>query len=465
MEKNTNSCSVTCAVKGTNAVDEVLDPVVTSYINTGMFSQRSRMPCTLFRDVFGKDSVLPNERMGKDSLNLKEEEKTKEKGRRSLANTCDVLGGPKTCTYPKENQDSWGGVSFKISQVNGKCTTADPNDATKCNQLIGSQRCETNNAGVETCAEVTSGNPISSIVTHAPVFGGKESSCDSSSETSNTLYKSGVVLTGIPLPGDMQYKVYSFANEAERQLALADDRNDGLKYAKAMKGENGCDVEIVYEFFPKTGGGLMVEISNSVIAVTDAMKWAITDTTTAYTIPSEKIAVFEVGKKEIRENQFLPIREGCDTGTQAVFKFSTQFICKSTGKRVDITSIEMSRTGAPNVGGADEGGKLMSAISTDKKTPTTFQIDPTNPNDCYHKESCGGMSFDPDIILRIDKDNAPESCGSFYWDPLMLAVDGDGQSASAWDKEDLGESAGPTISTVGGFLTTIVVGLFFSMVW
>ena len=40
------------------------------------------------------------------------------------------------------------------------------------------------------------------------------------------------------------------------------------------------------------------------------------------------------------------------------------------------------------------------------------------------------MSFGPDIVLEVDAASAPESCGSFYWDPLLLAVDGDGQSAA-----------------------------------
>ena len=31
---------------------------------------------------------------------------------------------------------------------------------------------------------------------------------------------------------------------------------------------------------------------------------------------------------------------------------------------------------------------------------------------------------------------APESCGSFYWDPLLHSVSGDGRSASAAAKEE-----------------------------
>ena len=83
------------------------------------------------------------------------------------------------------------------------------------------------------------------------------------------MYTSGVVFSSSPLPHDMSYKVYTFASDAEREAALADPRNDGLQYARKMKGENGCDVEIVYEFFPKTGGGLMVEISQTMNGLTE----------------------------------------------------------------------------------------------------------------------------------------------------------------------------------------------------
>ena len=59
----------------------------------------------------------------------------------------------------------------------------------------------------------------------------------------------------------MKYRIYMFSSETERLAALDDTRNTGLKYAKEMKGENGCDVEIVYEFFPKPGGGISVDLS------------------------------------------------------------------------------------------------------------------------------------------------------------------------------------------------------------
>jgi len=91
----------------------------------------------------------------------------------------------------------------------------------------------------------------------------------------------------------------------------------------------------------------------------------------------------------------------------------------------------MSRATHPNQDGGDAGGKRMDDISADPSNPTTFQVNTSDPATCYYDEDCGGMSFAPDIVLEMDAAAAPESCGSFYWDPLLLAVDGDGQSASA----------------------------------
>ena len=77
------------------------------------------------------------------------------------------------------------------------------------------------------------------------------------------------------------------------------------------------------------------------------------------------------------------------------------------------------------------GGKHEHDLSTDPAHPTTFQEDPLNPTDCYRRMDCGGHQHAPDFRLYMDAEQAPESCGSFYWDPLIHAVAGDGFGASA----------------------------------
>ena len=402
-----------CGSKGFNAIDEVLDPVVSNTIHIAMFEQNSNMPCRIFSEKFEKHGVEPrvNEtERGKDlGADKAKEAKVGDKGRRLVDSTngtsCKTLGGPKTCNYPNEaiGQNSWGGVSFKISRVNDKHTTE-----------------HESRPGV---AYEPPYNVLNKKVSHAPVYGGTESACQQHGD--EWFYSSGVVLSGNPLPNDMKYKMYAFASDKERELALADSRNDGLKYAHAMKGENGCDVEIVYEFFPKTGGGLMVEISQTMQAFTEDDRHKITDTTAAYIIPELHIGVVQVSRKAIRETQYLPLRKGCDEADKmkTTIKFSTQFICKATGERVNATLIQMSQTHA--------NGKIVSPISTDPNNPTTFQVDPANPTDCYWKMDCAGHQHEPDFEIHLDAQAAPESCGSFYWDPLLQSVSGDGQSASA----------------------------------
>jgi hypothetical protein len=409
VEGNEHGAQFSCSAKGTNAADEVLDPVVSNFVSLGYFQQSSRMPCQLFAERFDKADVQPGMFLNQSSSPS------------PMNSSCDTLGAPATCTYPRADlgQNSWGGVSFKISRVNDKHTT------------------EGDTPGV---AYEPPYNALNRTITHAPVFGGSESSCALAGGSSTSLYSSGVVLSGNPLPDDMKYKVYAFASESERQLALADARNDGLQYAREMTGENGCDVEIVYEFFPQPGGGLMVEISQTMSGVTEAMQRAITDSTSAYVIPEQNIAVVQVSKNTLRENQYLPLRDGCDDGMESTVKFSTQFICKATGQRVNIDRIKMSRT-SPN-------GKTVEDISTDPSNPTTFQTDPANPTDCYYKMECGGFQHEPDFELHMDPTSAPESCGSFYWDPLVHAVPGDGQSASAISSNaGSGSTSGSTSGT------------------
>ena len=153
-------------------------------------------------------------------------------------------------------------------------------------------------------------NEIGNTFSHAPVFGGSEESC---TDESGTRYTSGVVFENAPLPYDMKYKVYTFASEAERQLALADPRNEGLQYARAMKGENGCDIEIVFEFFPRRGGGLYVELSQT-MGDMGAPKGDPThlfaDSTEGYANLEENYAVVRVNSSAIRTNQNLPHRPG-----------------------------------------------------------------------------------------------------------------------------------------------------------
>ena len=132
---------------------------------------------------------------------------------------------------------------------------------------------------------------------------------------------------------------------------------------------------------------------------------------------------------------------------------STQFICAATGERINITSVKMSQAGSPDNQLFDAGGKRVVEISRDQSNPTTFQFDPANPSDCWYEDSCGGWSFAPDFSFEMAAASAPESCGSFYWDPLILSVAGDGMAASV--KASSGANESPTALKGFSVLLTI----------
>jgi len=390
-----------------------LDPVVQTAVHIANFAQQSQMPCRFFNDRLGKRVNPSRDLPGGDTIDTTTTAANATNRRLAQASTATCFDVPTTCRYPQEDQGqhNWGGVAWKLSQVNYNHTTESsvtPGIAYE-NGVRGSP------------------NELDSSVSHAPVFSGAEQACElhSEGESSSHFYTSGVVFSGSPLPYDMRYTLFAFKSEEERQRALVDARSDGLQYAYEMKGENGCDIEIVYEFFPKPGGGLMVEISQTMgdMSAPDGdPQHGLTDTTQAYAIPDKHIAVVQVSTTALRRAQHLT---GCDEDETytTVIKFSTQFICKATGQRIDVSNIQMSRT--------QPSGKVMAPLSTDPESPTTFQVDPASPTDCYRRMSCGGFQHAPDFVLTLDPEDAPESCGSFYWDPLLQAVSGDGRSASA----------------------------------
>ena len=407
--------AVLCLSKGFGSNTELLDPVIRSIMHTANFDQQSKMPCSVLGGYISPnvDIDVPNDTTASTAR------------RRLLTGEEDICAASrpdlKTCKYPMQDelgQWSWGGIAYQISQVNGNCTTPDEEkDGAVCHE--------------------NARNELQHDWKHSPVYGGDEISCDEV-DGKNTRYSSGVMFSQAPLPYDMKYRIYMFSSETERLAALDDTRNTGLKYAKEMKGENGCDVEIVYEFFPKPGGGISVDLSQ-VMGCTipedeneeecKKKSRAIADSTSAYI--SNDVVVVQVKQSTLRESQYLPVRPNCDQGTNSTtIKMSTQFICAATGERINITSVKMSQAGSPDNQLFDAGGKRVVEISRDQSNPTTFQFDPANPSDCWYKNSCGGWSFAPDFSFEMDAASAPESCGSFYWDPLILSVAGDGMAAS-----------------------------------
>jgi len=272
-----------------------------------------------------------------------------------------------------------------------------------------------------------------------PVVGNGSSQCTLSDNEWGTsyMYNGGFVFEATPIP-QMTYRVFMFKSEAERQLALQETANAGLQYAKQMKGANGCDSEVIYEFQPMSGGGVKVEISvmgqpafdvNSAEGM--AAKKSISDTLIAYRDPSINELIMTFDAETVRLAKGLEIRGDCDRGNLTAMRFSTQFICKNTGAPINITSLRWK----------DARG-IWSEISTDPSNPSIWHVPPYDAfygvnasyckgSECPSCEACNANNYMSDWYLEVDAANASESCGSFYWDPLIASTVGDGRGASA----------------------------------
>ena len=343
-----------CLAKGENS--EMMDPVVLNTAKNAMFRQASKMPCKFAEEYMEATYVSSSN------------------GTTAACGVFNTSG----CYYPNESegQNDWGGPQFKISMVNDFHTT------------VGQ-----NSPGV---AYQSPYNRIYSNFSHGGVFGTPGTYCQLNSNT--FLYNASMVLSTQTLD-NMKYKIYAFSSEEQRLAALSDGDNEGLQYATEMKGENGCDIEILYEFKPMSGGGISLNPSQT---FNDEK---LQDSSSAYMIEETATAIMMVNKTVVRQSQFLPPQE-CDNGTLKTLKFSSQFVCKSTGQKVNITEIKFK--------GAD-GNEVY--LSRDPNNPSYFQ-DPNN--------IITNFTNAPDLFMRIDASYAPESCEWMYWDPLVANLPGNG---------------------------------------
>eukprot|EP00466_Bigelowiella_natans_P011022 jgi/Bigna1/81545/fgenesh1_pg.81_\ len=410
-----------CMSKGSSYNDTMLDPVVKSSHDMGTFEQRSSLPCKTFKDRFGKD------------VNAS-------KAGNSTIGQCSALGADTTtCTYPKEDeygQYFWGGVFFEISEVN---------------------HLQTKDADSTPFYSEDKLNRVWYNSSVKSVYGGSNTTCKVRED--EWLYSSGVMVTATPVH-DMTARVFAFASEDERQAALNDSRNEGLSYARKLAGANGCDVEIVYEFKPKSGGGLEICLTTAQEGLTSnstenkKMIAHLRDSTSAYVNHSENTVTVMYSAENIRESQYLPIRN-CDINQRTVImKFSTQFICKVNGTRFNTTTIRLKRS-----------DNNLYALSEDPENPTYFQLDPNNPDSCYYNASCKGENWGPDFFLTMSPTAAPVACGAYYWDPLIFSITGDGSvEVNTVSSDDFKSSAfDPTENGVVIMLiimfTVLIVGL------
>ena len=76
---------------------------------------------------------------------------------------------------------------------------------------------------------------------------------------------------------------------------------------------------------------------------------------------------------------------------------------------------------------------------------------------------CRGRDFVPTARLRFSitatASDAPESCGSFYWDPLLQAVPGDGFAWELATDSSRGTTVDSAATTTPSFFAPLPIAL------
>jgi len=230
-------------------------------------------------------------------------------------------------------------------------------------------------------------------------------------EARRTWYTGGVM--GTVKREAFTMRSFHFASESMKTAAMAvasDTVNPGLQYAKSYAGRNGCDVEIVLEFQPQSGGGLEMQAKLQLESLAKETEAALRYSVRAYATDTE--IVVTAGLKEMREAQFLePL--SCEEGAQAeLIRFSKSFVCKATKASVEAQITFHRADGS------------MVAVPT---TPVAFQ---TSPPTAIEYESDETTRRYPFFNLKLEPSQAPESCETLYWDPLLASITFDSWQAA-----------------------------------
>ena len=245
------------------------------------------------------------------------------------------------------------------------------------------------------------------------------------------FYDGGVLIE--KTRGPVTTRSYIFKNDADRELAKADERNLGLKYAKTFTGENGCDTEVVWEITPQNGGGVEMELTVPLDAASCETEQGLRNAVHVYYTGEEVVVL--VTRRALKEAHYL--NATCDAGGyKELVRFASSFVCKETGESVSAT--------VKFFNDRDEE-YAASQLSTDASNPTPYYTG-TGVNYLGQGGRCteGGISYRPHgsrFQISASAADAPESCGSFYWDPLLQAVPGDGIAwqlvNGAWTSVDM----------------------------
>jgi len=210
------------------------------------------------------------------------------------------------------------------------------------------------------------------------------------------LYDGGVMVTAA-IGEYLTYRMFQFKNDASLAAAKAEPANLGLNYAHPFPGSNGCNAEVVYEFKPKTGGGLDITVS------TEGMLQHVIITAKWWATGEEVVVVASRNAFKAAARYPLPA-DNCTQADYEMVRFSRSFICKETGQRV-TASIE-----GPEA-----------SILGNVTHPTTYAD--VFPNKMTLNESDAGFqSGSIGFKLALTAAQSPENCTTMYWDPYLQGV-------------------------------------------
>jgi len=250
----------------------------------------------------------------------------------------------------------------------------------------------------------------------------KGSSGSSNPDASGAMYDGGVRITS-KRGAYLTTHIYQFKNDAQRDAALAaaaadqtGETNPGLQYAHLVTGAGGCDVEIVFQVKPMSGGGLRMSFSFPLFAYTHERQAPLRSSTAAWVSGSADDANGEavhvlVGKRALQTAQNLPCASAQpEDAYEEIAVFALTLVCQATGERVTASTEMVLANGT---------GLPAGQISRNGTAPT-----PWNLSQAF--DPAGQQNEELEFRMTLTAQQAPENCTAMFLDPLIHAPDGDG---------------------------------------
>ena len=257
-------------------------------------------------------------------------------------------------------------------------------------------------------------------------------------QAERAFYDGGVLIEQTRGPFTM--RSFMFKSDGDRAIAMADSRNKGLPYAKSFAGENGCDTEVVWEIDPFPEGGFELDIGFPLDATTCEAEQRLRNAVAAYYTGEEIVVMVEY--TALRASHFLDEDcgpSGYKNGSPRRSSASRTAARSSATSSCSTTRTGRSRDPENRAGWVDSDGWSMTGPSgTARRSKPSRAMRRTRPSSSPARASTTCPRRAASARARPTSGRpafasasprappTPTSCGTFYWDPLLQAVAGDG---------------------------------------